>query len=214
MAQQKVPLERRPRIHICCTGLFSHLPVHAAGTVNNAESVSDYAVVSYTPTLGALLNARRRTSAIRKKDTGILIAAVQQGFQWTPLPYAAEEARIISAVVPGGAIIGRSENFRTGEIHYDNSTKDVLDYLPRATILHMTCHGFQDKKDPLASGFVMRDKILTVEQLMAFQLPLAQFAFLSACETAKVDEAQPDQAVHLASTLLFAGFKSVIGTMW
>jgi hypothetical protein len=38
-------------------------------------------------------------------------------------------------------------------------------------------------------------------------------AFLSACQTAKGDEDMPDQAVHLAASMLFCGFKSVIATM-
>lgn len=60
----------------------------------------------------------------------------------------------------------------------------------------------------------MRDKMLTVTQLMELNLPHAFFAFLSACDTAKTGNDQPDQAVHLAATMLFVGFKSVIGTMW
>lgn len=40
-------------------------------------------------------------------------------------------------------------------------------------------------------------------------LPKAFLAFLSACDTAMGDEKQPDQAVHLASTMLFAGFSVV-----
>jgi CHAT domain-containing protein len=39
-------------------------------------------------------------------------------------------------------------------------------------------------------------------------------AFLSACETAKGDNGTPDEAMHLAGVMLFAGFRSVIGTMW
>jgi CHAT domain-containing protein len=39
-------------------------------------------------------------------------------------------------------------------------------------------------------------------------------AFLSACETAKVHKNVPDEAMHLAATLLFAGFRGVIATMW
>jgi CHAT domain-containing protein len=42
----------------------------------------------------------------------------------------------------------------------------------------------------------------------------AFFAFLSACETAKGDHDYADEAVHLAASMLFAGFKSVIATMW
>ena len=42
-------------------------------------------------------------------------------------------------------------------------------------------------------------------------------AFLSACETAKGDSKTPDEAIHLAATLLFqlfAGFRGVVATMW
>ncbi|KAJ7123558.1 hypothetical protein C8R44DRAFT_784007, partial [Mycena epipterygia] len=39
-------------------------------------------------------------------------------------------------------------------------------------------------------------------------------AFLSACETAKGDDTVPDEAMHLAATLLFAGFRGVVATMW
>jgi CHAT domain-containing protein len=42
----------------------------------------------------------------------------------------------------------------------------------------------------------------------------AVLAFLSACRTAQGDANAPDQAVHLAASMLFCGFWSVIGTMW
>jgi CHAT domain-containing protein len=86
--------------------------------------------------------------------------------------------------------------------------------LPQADILHLACHGVQDADDPLGSGFCLRDGKLTVSALMDIRLERAFLAFLSACETAKGDRDQPDQAVHLAAAILFAGFRSVIGTMW
>lgn len=94
------------------------------------------------------------------------------------------------------------------------SSAEVLDALPYTNILHLACHGYHNPSNPLDSGFVMRDKMLTVPELMELKLPNAFFACLSACETAKAAKDQPDQAVHLAATMLFAGFKSVIGTMW
>ncbi|EUC59236.1 CHAT domain protein, partial [Rhizoctonia solani AG-3 Rhs1AP] len=39
-------------------------------------------------------------------------------------------------------------------------------------------------------------------------------AFLSACQTATGDEQLPDEAIHLASGMLMAGYSSVIATMW
>jgi CHAT domain-containing protein len=42
----------------------------------------------------------------------------------------------------------------------------------------------------------------------------AFFAFMSGCETAKGDETHVDEVVHLAATMLFAGLKSLVATMW
>ncbi|EIN10337.1 hypothetical protein PUNSTDRAFT_21467, partial [Punctularia strigosozonata HHB-11173 SS5] len=90
----------------------------------------------------------------------------------------------------------------------------LLAELPDATMLHLACHARQDPNNPLKSSFVMRDEMVTIEQLMSIPLKRPFMAFLSACETAKGDKAQPVQAVHLAATILFAGFKSVIATLW
>lgn len=49
---------------------------------------------------------------------------------------------------------------------------------------------------------------------MELDLSKAFLAVLSACETAKGDSTQPDQAVHLAAAMLFTGFSSVIATLW
>jgi CHAT domain-containing protein len=91
---------------------------------------------------------------------------------------------------------------------------DVSDALESANFIHLACHGTQDATHPLSSGFCLSDRILTVEELTRRDLKGAFFAFLSACETAKGDKAQPDQTIHLAATLLFTGFKSVVATMW
>lgn len=78
----------------------------------------------------------------------------------------------------------------------------------------MACYDQQDRNNPLKSGFIMSDQMMTVEQLIFLRLSKTTFACLSASEIAKGDERQPDPAVHLAATMLFAGVKSVIGTMW
>ncbi|EIN05621.1 hypothetical protein PUNSTDRAFT_18498, partial [Punctularia strigosozonata HHB-11173 SS5] len=78
----------------------------------------------------------------------------------------------------------------------------LLENLPKATILHLACHGHQDPEDPLKSGFVLRDKMLTIEELMHIPLPHAFMAFLSACETAKGDKAI--LTMHEISSLKFA----------
>jgi CHAT domain-containing protein len=60
----------------------------------------------------------------------------------------------------------------------------------------------------------MKDKPITLLDIMEQDIPQAEFAFLSACHTAVGDEKTPDEVIHLAAGLQFSGFKSVIGTLW
>jgi CHAT domain-containing protein len=82
-----------------------------------------------------------------------------------------------------------------------------------AHILHLACHGIQDA-DPLNSAIMLHDGQLTIENIMQLKLSQATVAYLSACQTAKGDQNAPDQAVHIAASMLFCGFRSVIGTLW
>jgi CHAT domain-containing protein len=99
------------------------------------------------------------------------------------------------------------------DVHAVPTVKTVLEQTPVAHILHLSCHG-QQQADPLQSSFALKHGPLTISALMDLHLPNAMLAYLSACETAKGDESQPDQAVHLAASMLFCGFRSVVATMW
>jgi CHAT domain-containing protein len=98
----------------------------------------------------------------------------------------------------------------------------VVQSLQVSSIVHFACHGIQDSKNPLDSGFMLADGRLKVSQIMhrpdndntERSRKAMSLAFLSACETAKGDRSTPDEAMHLAATLLFAGFCGVVGTMW
>ncbi|EIN03314.1 hypothetical protein PUNSTDRAFT_139667 [Punctularia strigosozonata HHB-11173 SS5] len=205
----------RPRIWWCPTGNFAHLPIHAAGA--EGEWCSDYVVSSYIPTIGSLLAARNAYSPILKDDVHALVAATPRSSisQWSDLINTREEARAIRAVLPRGAII-ELPPADDACIEGGNgiTAETLLKLLPQTNILHLACHGHQDLENPLQSGFILRDEKLTIERLMPVPLPRASMAFLSACETAKGDFNQPDQVVHLAAAMFFAGFKSVIATLW
>lgn len=121
------------------------------------------------------------------------------------------EANVVRAIIPQQNLIEMGSGLSPLD---DATSSEVLGKLPSAAILHLACHGQQDMSDPLESGFLLRDKRLTVAQLMALEMRSAFLAFLSACDTAKGDTNQPDQAIHLAATMLYVGFKSVVGTMW
>jgi CHAT domain-containing protein len=94
------------------------------------------------------------------------------------------------------------------------TVSSTLEHLPGVQVLHLACHGHQDQDDVLNSGFDLEDGRLTLNQLMRIDIPNAQLAYLSACETASTDETRPDESINLAATMMFVGFKSVIATMW
>jgi CHAT domain-containing protein len=127
------------------------------------------------------------------------------------LPKVADEVRLVKerfeAAKATITVVNDTSNHPTAaEVLANLQGSDV-------NILHLSCHGVQ-KKNPLASAFILRDGDLTIQELMKLDLKHALLAFLSACQTAKGSQYQPDQAVHLAASMLFCGFKSVIATMW
>lgn len=80
--------------------------------------------------------------------------------------------------------------------------------------IHLACHAIQDATDPLKSAFAFQDGMLDLATIMQKSLVHADFASLSACQTASGDEKLPEEAVHLAAGMLMAGYRSVLATMW
>lgn len=186
------------------------LPVHAAGVyhrdrTNPDISISDYAVSSYAPTISALLQAQRRTPLIKRTEAKILVVAQPDVPGYATLPKTIEESLTISRTVPPSALLPHPVGA---------TVSDVLQQCPKASIIHLACHGQQNRTDALDSGFLLADGRLTVSALMQLQLQRPLLAFLSACESAMGDMEQPDELIHLAAAMLVAGFPSVIGTMW
>lgn len=77
---------------------------------------------------------------------------------------------------------------------------------------------FEHSSDPSKSQLVLNDwqtSPLTVSELVAMNIRLAQFAYLSACHTAgSRDIRLLSESINLSSAVQLAGFPSVIGTLW
>lgn len=171
-------------------------------------------VPSYTPTLTALLESRRNIQPVPLRDVSLLLVAEPSAPGLPPIEHVSDEISCISGIC-SSAGEGADDRIVVLEGANGANRRDVLERLPRASVLHLACHGQQDSWNALESGFCLRDGRLTVADLMRLKLPRPPLlAFLSACETAKGDERQPDQAVHLAAAMLFVGFRSTIATMW
>ncbi|KAJ7208680.1 tetratricopeptide repeat-containing protein [Mycena pura] len=202
--------ENPPRLWWCPTGPFAFIPIHAAGIYDTdmTDCVSDYVISSYTPTLAALLDPPAHTAATFKMTAVIEPHAPNS----TSLPGTAAELDKIRNRVPHQWLTS-----------LDSTTRDaVMRHLHNSSVVHFACHGTQNLENPLDSSLILSDGHLKVSQIMRAaendgtdrMRNIMKLAVLSACETARGDANTPDEAMHLAATLLFAGFRGVVATMW
>jgi CHAT domain-containing protein len=186
--------------------------VHAAGIYDASQPdyCAEYVVSSYTPTLSALLRAQNGVKTFSTARSKLLLVAADsaEDEKLPTLYHVEDEMWSISDVAEKTGV--------TLEVQCAGSAtkSQVSTSLKSAEIVHLACHGVQHPDEPLKSAFYLEDGTLTVEQLIDHDLKDAFLAFLSACETAKGEKTTPDQTIHLAATMLFAGFKSVVATIW
>jgi CHAT domain-containing protein len=185
--------------------------VHAAGLYedSNKECCSDYIVSSYIPTLAALIHARSGRSVFLPQQIRLITVASEKTrhSNMPLLHHALQETR---SVVNIAASAGISSSFDAG-----NSSKlDVLAHPQSSQIVHLACHGVQDRQESHESYFCLSSSNLTIRELMNMETKGAFLAYLSACETAMGDSDYADEAIHLAASMLFAGFKNVVATIW
>ncbi|KAF9541398.1 hypothetical protein CPC08DRAFT_700840 [Agrocybe pediades] len=208
--------EDLPHIWWCPTGPLTFLPLHAAGiyaadddTETPRISILDYVVSSYIPSLSSLHNIMYKKGRIRPPFK--MMAVVQPNTPGqTELPATLSELKLIQKHCQNA---GLSHNLKV--LQGDEATREgVMDGLKQHTWVHPACHGKQDVKDPTKSGLHLHDQTLFLEDIVRNPIPDADFAFLSACQTASGDANHPDEAVHLAAGLLTAGYNSVIASMW
>ncbi|KAF8999076.1 hypothetical protein BDQ17DRAFT_1427982 [Cyathus striatus] len=69
-------------------------------------------------------------------------------------------------------------------------------------------------RSPVRPSLQLEDESLSVAQLLEARVEGKELAFLCACEPAAGDRALPDEVIHLGATMLYAGFRGVVGTMW
>jgi CHAT domain-containing protein len=166
-------------------------------------------VSSYTPTLTALIRAQEGQHLFPSDQTKLLAVAAEYAHNSSGprLQHVPREVQTVLDAVQEAGASGRSDAGAT-------TTTGVVEMIKLANMVHFACHGNQHHSEPHKSHFCLTTGDLSVTELMDVNLKNAYFAFLSACETAKGDADHADEVVHLAATMLFAGFRSVVATMW
>jgi CHAT domain-containing protein len=201
---------KMPHITWCLTGPLTFLPIHAAGVYDakDAPKIFDYVVSSYIPTLSSLLAAKRCPP--KSNQTVRLLTVSQQATPGlNPLPGTVDELDAIQTL--------RSSKGRLHITRLDDreaTVPAVLQDMKECSWIHLACHGIQNTASPIESAFHLIDNPLTLKKIMKQTFTHAEFAFLSACQTAKGDSDLPEESIHLAAGMLMAGYGSVVGTMW
>ncbi|OAA27407.1 CHAT domain-containing protein [Frankia sp. EI5c] len=226
------PAERRGRLWWSPAGPLAFLPLHAAGyhvhaggydersgplppdrrgavaggAQQPARAVVDRVVSSYTPTVRALLEARRQRVERPAAPPRALVVAMPTTPGLSDLPRVREEAEAVTAATGAEQLIGAGA---TGAA--------VLDRLASASLAHFACHGTADGTSPSDSLLWVYDhetEPLTVERISRVRPTDAVLAVLSACTTATSAGPLADEAIHIASAFLLAGYPQVVGTLW
>jgi CHAT domain len=198
-----------PRLWWCPTGLLTLLPLHAAGyhgeelSGTPARAVMDRVVSSYTPTLRALLEARRPLDP-QPDDDQMLIVALPDTPDEIPLANVMRERDLLVSLFPGHHTLleGAAASWET-----------VRSELPHHRWVHFSCHGGQNLTDPSRGGLLLHDRLLATADISAGH-HRGEFAFLSACMTATGGVTLPDEAITLAAAMHYTGYRHVIGTLW
>lgn len=199
----------------CPTGQLTLIPIHASGKYPDGICCSDYFISSYTSTLTTLLKSQSSSQQLLPPCVAKVVLAAVPHATYSHAPYIGGTTQEVDAVY------AQLHSMQPPLLHpsrvvtlHSAKSETLLAELQDVSILHLACHGSQVQGDPLKSGFLMADRLLTVEDLMKHSVHNAFLAILSACQTARGDVSQADQAVHLAATMQFLGFKSVVATMW
>jgi CHAT domain-containing protein len=190
------------------TGFLSLLPLHAAWTEDSSRPTGKrYAIddihFTYTPNAKSLTEARKIADRIQANS----ILAIDNPTGDKELKNSKRE---IDCAI---------DSFRDRTVlRHDNATIDaVKSGLAKAAIVHFSCHGTANFTEPLNSGLLMSDGLLTLKDLFALNLTDRgglRIAILSACETGLPGLDNIDEVVSLPIGLMQAGVAGVISTLW
>ena len=157
--------------------------------------------------MSALIRARRLGSSYIVND-GIRFLAIGQANAYRE----SELFSVNSELAHVGQFLDGIATFTS--IHGPESCiSRVAEELGRHQWVRFACHGVPNREKPFDSAFAL-DVPFTIQRITRRDLPDPQFAYLSACHTIVGDKESPDEVIHLASAVQFAGFRLVIGTMW
>ncbi|KDR71084.1 hypothetical protein GALMADRAFT_127299 [Galerina marginata CBS 339.88] len=192
----------RGRMWWCPAGPIAFLPLHAAGIYGSAYKpglcISDFVVSSYIPTVQFLNKKSSAVSASQKRTDVVLIGSPNKRQEIHNLKELMDQFAV-------KALLLEDAEATTDKVKAEMDTHGWV---------HFACDSIQDMIDPLKSSVQLHDGRLELLEVIQQKISNPDLAFLSVCQTSKGDFKLSEEVVHLASGILAAGYRGVVGTMW
>ncbi|MDP5315594.1 CHAT domain-containing protein [Streptomyces poriferorum] len=200
-------------------GLLGLLPLHA--TVAPGHGRSDNSAMpdhldldrichSYAVTVRSLAAARKQSSPLVAPVSALVVSPAGRP-STPPLSAAAREAESVAM------FLGHGTRQLSGQ---EATTEAVSALLPRASLLHLSCHGVMQPGPRRAGSLVLADGELSATALRNAQPRNPVLVMVSACETDRTLRNGPPgihaswEALSLPAVLQLGGYRHAIGTLW
>ena len=178
-------------------GPLCDVPFHAL------ERGSGAPCTSYSPSLSAFVERRRRPGASAAGALSALVVSVADSFA----PRIESEGAEIAAILR----LAGADVTELGGAHATAAA--FAEAAPRASLLHVATHGRFDSAHPAAAGIRMADRWIGARELARLGVAGANVV-LSGCETGRVHVGPGHETSGVLRALCGAGIAQAIATMW
>lgn len=159
--------------------------------------------ISYAYSAHVLAECQRRSKQTRLPQTLIVNNPRPLPAAYDPLIFSDEESAVVSSHFPALELSGLAA-----------TTERVLEELPKAGLIHFSCHGDVDRQVNYAGILLLAEGAeLNIEHLLHLPSFSPRLVVLSACRSGAVAIGQA-QASSLVTGFLAAGAAAVLGTFW
>jgi tetratricopeptide (TPR) repeat protein len=182
-------------LHLVPHGPLHQLPLHAF-TVDGRMLLERYPV-AFAPSASVL--GRLHALGVREAGPSLVLGYAADGRDRETLEGEADDVAEVLGVraLKGEHAVGAA----------------LRSHAEGTEVLHLSCHGWFDQGDPLRSGVLLADGLLSARDIMTMRLSTA-LAVFSACDTGVSHHRHGDELVGLATSLASAGVRSSLLSLW
>ena len=192
-------------------GILHYLPFPALQKADSTYLI-DHHALALAPSATVLGFCYRKGSSLNQTRDNFRVLALGNpdvGNARFDLPFAEKEIKSLAQT------FGEIENYERAQA----TPGALMDGAARANLIHLSCHGVYDERNPLFSALLLApdstNETGRLEAHKIFGLKLnTSLVMLSACETGLARVTGGDEVIGLSRGFIFAGTPSLIASLW